>query len=444
MRASSTPVLPKALLVIEAFFGGFYVSITRGLFVPMMAYSGYDLSKLSLIFVPTGFGGILLAHQLYTNPEAATSRFRSLLLVTHLSERILWLLPPFLISNPYILSLDYLAGNMVSVTVSILLGVLIYSIFSKKEVVEVSVHRSAAGAAASLLGSFFMTYLSAVQTAPYSYIVSYTTAFLAGLVSTGALLLLPTIPFKIQELSSGGKAEKEAKIKGSVVFIVLAFLFAGSNMVGLAWSPLLLHLGAPVYISLALTLSGNIGGLVGAYLWRSYRSYLIAISINSFLTALIPYIPYPEVHIFISFLTSLTFAGANLLGMQVFAELNTSLGRVRAAAFLTGANYAGLLLASLISSMGVLSPFTGLLVAGLLKLLGLLMAMLAIPETAIIPERRAYEYSRLIYSTSALGYFFTVQASREFMKFMLETLALTLLLTILYIIYRLSWIIMGI
>lgn len=444
MHKTAQSMLPKVLLVIEAFFGGFYVSITRGLFVPMMAYSGYKLNTLSLALLPTGLGGLLLAHTLYKSPDSTTSRFRALLLSSHFTERILWLLPPFLLSNPYVLSIDYLAGNLVSVVVSLLLAVLIYSIFSTKDIIEVSVHRSAAGAAASILGSMFMTYLSAVQQAPTAYITSYLTAFLAGLVSTGALLLLPNIPATIKEERIEKRVEEEAKIKGSVVFIVLTFLFAGSNLVGIAWSPLLLQLGAPVYISLALSISGNIGGLLGAYLWKSYRAYLLAISLNSLFTGMIPYIPYPSVHVIISFLTSLTFAGANLLGMQVFAELNNKLGRVRASAFLTGANYAGLLLASGISALGILTPFTGLLIAAAFKLVGVLLAMLAIPETAVIPERRAYEYSRLIYSTSTIGYTFTVQASKEFLKFTVETLALALLLTLLYIIYRLSWIILGI
>ncbi len=435
--------LAKILLVAEAFFGGFYVSITRGLFVPMMAYSGYRLDVLSAVLVPTGLGGILLAHELYRKPGSVTRKFRTLLLSTHISERILWLLPPFLLSNPYLLSLDYLAGNAVSVLVSILLGVLIYSLFSTREIIEVSVHRSAAGAAASILGSLFMTFITTIQPVPAAYVTSYVTAFLAGLVSSATLVLVPGTPPALPEGEGTTMLHEEARIKGNVVFIVLTFLFAGSNLVGIAWSPLLRQLGAPVYITLALSVAGNVGGLVGAYFWRSYRGYLIAIASNAFLTALIPYVPYPPAHVAISFMTSLTFAGANLLGMQVFAELNERLGRVRASAFLVSANYAGLLVASVFSSLGFLTPFSGLIFAAFLKLVGVLLAMLAIPETAIIPERRAYEYSRMIYSTSVLGYTFTVQASRELLKTTVEALALAALLTLLYIIYRLSWVIVG-
>jgi hypothetical protein len=444
MPETSKHILSKILLVVEAFFGGFYVSITRGLFVPMMVYSGYNLDMVSMALLPTGLGGLLLAHTLYKRPEAATSRFRIMLLSTHFFERVLWLLPPFFLYNPYLLSLNYLAGNLVAVMVGLLIGVLIYSIFSIDDVIEVSVHRSAAGAAASILGSSFMTYLSAVQKAPGIYYVLYITAFLAGLVSTGSLLLLPNVPGKIKEERVEKKLEEEAKIKGSVVFLVLTLFMAGGNLVGMAWSPLLRQLGAPLYIPLALTFAGNIGGLIGAYLWRSYRAYLVAIALNSLLTGLIPYIWFPPIHVGMSFLTSLTFMGANLLGMQVFAEINNKLGRVRAAAFLTGANYAGLLLASSTLALGIFTPFVSMLLAALLKMIGVIMAMLVIPETAVVPERRAYEYSRLIYSTSTMGYTFTVQASKEFLKFAVETLALALLLTLLYVMYRLSWMIAGI
>ncbi|UNQ73959.1 hypothetical protein [Infirmifilum sp. NZ] len=443
MERSNQRTLAKILLVAEAFFGGFYVSITRGLFVPMMAYSGYRLDALSAVLAPTGLGGILLAHELYRNPRRVTGRFRALLLTAHVAERVLWLLPPLLLSNPYLLSADYLAGNIVSVLVSMSLGILIYTLFPTREVIEVSVHRSAAGAAASILGSLYMTFITAVQQAPTSYLISYLTAFLAGLVSSITLLLTPNVPASIQEAVEAAPPHEEAKIKGSVVFIVLIALFAGSNLVGIAWSPLLKQMGAPVYVPLALSVAGNLGGLVGAYFWKSYRGYLVAIAINAFLTALIPYIPYPPAHVAISFMTSLTFTGANLLGMQVFAELNERLGRVRASAFLVSANYAGLLVASLISASSILTPFSGLILAAFLKLIGVLMAMLAIPETAVIPERRAYEYSRMIYSTSVLGYTFTVQASREFFKTSLEALALAALITLLYVIYRLSWLIVG-
>ncbi|QOJ78623.1 hypothetical protein IG193_07650 [Infirmifilum lucidum] len=443
MERPKQRTLAKILLVAEAFFGGFYVSITRGLFVPMLAYSGYRLDVLSAVLVPTGLGGILLAHELYRKPGSITRKFRSLLLSTHVSERILWLLPPVLLSSPYLLSLDYLAGNVVSVLVSILLGILIYSLFPTREIIEVSVHRSAAGAAASILGSLFMTFVTAVQSAPMAYVTSYVTAFLAGLVSSATLILTPGIPQALPERERTVTPHEEARIRGNVVFIVLAFFFAGSNLVGIAWSPLLRQLGAPVYIPLALSVAGNVGGLVGAYFWRSYRGYLVAIALNALVTALIPYVAYPPAHVALSFAASLTFAGANLLGMQVFAELNERLGRVRASAFLVSANYAGLLVASAFSSLGFLTPFSGLVLAAFLKLVGVLLAMFAIPETAVIPERRAYEYSRMIYSTSILGYTFTVQASRELLKTSIEALALAALLTLLYIIYRLSWIIVG-
>lgn len=434
----------KVLLVLEAFFGGFYVSITRGLFVTMLAYSGYSFNMISATLLPAGLGGLVLANELYHKPETVAKKFRLLLLSSHVAERVVWLLPPFLLQYPHLLSADYMAGNMISLLVSLLLAALIYASFPTREVVEVSVHRSAAGSAASILGSLFMTYFSAVQPAPQVFTTLYVTAFLAGLASSATLLLMPRIPPTLPGEGSAPTEHLEVKVKSVVVLVALTFLFAGSNLVGVAWSPLLQQRGAPVYVPLAITLAGNLGGLVGAYFWRSYRAYLVAISLNTLLTCMIPYLPLPPLHVLASFLASMTFAGANLLGMQVFAELNERMGRVRASAFLVAANYSGLLLASALSAAGFLTPFTGLLVAALFKLAGVLVALLAIPETAVVPERKAYEYSRLIYTTGVMGYTFTVQASREFFKTAVEVLALTVLLILLYTIYRVAWLFIGV
>ncbi len=436
-----TNVIKRVALVLEAFLSGFYVAVTRGLFVPMLTYSGYSVGLLSRVLLPTSIAGIILSLALYTKPKVLTERFRYSLISLHVAERITWFLLPFFLIDPVPLSAVYLLANSLSAFVSIALSVLIFSIFGSEEVMEVAVHRSAASSAASLLGSLFMTYVSAGVEPPLSYYICYTTATLIGLSSSLSLLLIPKIPSKVVEVA---ESSEEVKIRSSTALLVLSLFLAGANMVGIAWSPFLRSIGAPIYLAVALSVTANIGGTIGSYLWRGYRAYVVAILLNTLFTFVIPFVPFPAYHIGISFLTSLTFLGANLLGIQVFSEVNRRLGRVKSSAYLTSSNYIGLLLAVLISIILPLNPSQVLISAGLVKLFGLILALIAIPEAAVVPARRAYEISRMIYSTSLLGYSFTSQVSKEFLRMMLATLVLTALIMILYIIYRVAMVLLGV
>jgi hypothetical protein len=441
---SSSPEenIAKVLLVVEAFLGGFYVSITRGLFIPMISYSGYSLGNMALILLPTGLSGSILSLILYRYSNSLTRKFKFLAFTTHVTERVVWFLLPFLLGNIELISFTYMLGNLISAVVSIFIGALIYSYFSSiQDVINVSVWRSAAGAVASLLGSLFMTFVSYVYNPPQSYIISYFAAFVIGLGSSLAFILVPKFPSQIVEKQQ--ETPVEVMVRGHSAFLVLTFMLAGSNLLGLSWTPFLKSLGAPIYIALALTVTGNIGGTLGSFLFRGYKSYMVGLVANTLLTGLIPFISYPYAHVGISFFTSLTFMAANLLAMQIFAEVNARMGRIKASAFLVAGNYTGLLIASMIAYIFVKDPFTGLILSAIIKFLAVIIVLLAIPETAIIPGRKAYEFSRLIYSISLTGFTFTVQASKEFLKTFFEAVTLMTLALLLYIIYKLAFLIIG-
>ena len=432
--------LSKISMIAEAFFGGFYVSITRGLFIPMLAYSGYPVRDISLVLIPTALGGILVSSIVYKDPKFFESGFKRLMISSHVLERFMWFLLPFLLSSPFLLSLAYMLANISAALTGILIGAAVYSMFSGDEVIEVSIHRSAASSLSSLLGSLVMTYVSAIYEAPSSYYLLYLTALLVGL--SGSLLLMMTpIPRSISEPRSS--VVEEVRIRGGTALLILSLMFAGSNMLGISWSPLLRELGAPVYVTVALTITGNVGGILGSYIWRGYKAYIIAMLLNSLLTATIPFITVPTYHIAVSLLTSLTFLGVNLLGMHIFSEVNERIGRIRASAYLVSSNYIGLLAASLISIFPQ-SSFQNLILAGSIKLLSTVIALLTIQEAAIVPAKRAYEISKLIYSTSLLGYSFTLQASRELLKTFISALALATLLLMLYILYRVAIALTGV
>jgi hypothetical protein len=64
------------------------------------------------------------------------------------------------------------------------------------------------------------------------------------------------------------------------------------------------------------------------------------------------------------------------------------------------------------------------------------LAMVFIPEVAVLREDVARTYSRILYRNSIVGYRVAVEVSRETVLGVFRILALSLILTTLYLIYR--------
>jgi len=62
----------------------------------------------------------------------------------------------------------------------------------------------------------------------------------------------------------------------------------------------------------------------------------------------------------------------------------------------------------------------------------------------VVASSVAYGYSRLLYSSSVLGYTFTVDTSKRIVKLTVEILAISVLLVLLYFIYRVVGFIIGV
>ncbi|HID06832.1 MAG TPA: hypothetical protein EYP10_06760, partial [Armatimonadetes bacterium] len=300
----------------------------------------------------------------------------------------------------------------------ILLNVAMLGVFSGADFVDVGVKRAAAGSAASILGTLFVTYVAAALPPPESYYLAYVSAALVGLTAT-AVLVMYKVPAEV-DVSAAAELAEEVDIKKVNTFVLLTLMFVGENLLGLAWSPLLKGLGAPVYMAVALSLAGSVGGVVGPYLWKGYRRYTLAIAINVALTATIPLVVWAPAHVALAALATMTFIGANLIAMSIYSRYVRALGVVGASTFLTAAGSAGLLGASLIGGYVTGDPRVALAMAAGFKFAALGVALLAIPETAVVPPPTAYGYGRLVYSSSVMGYTFTVETSKRVIKLTIE------------------------
>lgn len=430
----------KLLMSMEALFGGFYVAVTRGLFIPMLAFQNYPVYLLSYVSLIASLFSIIVSYLIYVKPNVVTGNVKVKLLIVHTSERFLWMSLPFMINFPITLSIMYALAQAITIPVGILLNLALFLSFKDEELIDVNILRSAIGSAASILGSLFIIYSVAAIKPPESYYVAYVSGSLTGLVASISLLFYPSNILRSDSQQQFKAKTEEIEVRRVNIFILLTLALAGANLVGLGWAPLLKDMGAPLYLVTALSLVGSLGGIIGPYLWKGYKSYTYAMVLNTFCTLLIFFTPWPLVHLGYSAVLSMTFVGFNFIALSIYSKYIRSLGIVEASVLLTAANSVGLLIAS-ITGMYIDNLFVLFLLSSIYKLSAVIVSLLAIPESAIVPVETAYGYSRLIYSIGVMGYTFTMETSKRVIKLFVQSLALAILVALLYFIYRVAIII---
>ncbi|MGC8948781.1 MAG: hypothetical protein ACP5OK_05535 [Thermoprotei archaeon] len=430
----------KLLMYIEALFGGFYVAVTRGLFIPMLTYQNYPVNLLSYVSLIAALLSILISYLIYAKPNVFTGNVKTKLLIVHATERFFWMSLPFMISSPEILSIMYALAQAITIPVGILLNLALFLSFKDDELIDVNVVRSSIGSASSILGSLFIIYTTATVKPPESYYIAYIYGSLTGLIASISLLFYPSNMLHSDSQQQFKKKTEEIEVRRVNIFILLTLALAGANLIGLGWSPLLKGMNAPLYLVTALSLAGSLGGIIGPYLWKGLKSYTYAMILNTLFTLLLFFTPWPLVHLGYSAILSMTFVGFNFIALSIYSKYIRSLGIVEASVLLTASNSVGLLMAS-ITGLYINNLLFLFLLASIFKLSALIISLLAIPESAIVPVETAYGYSRLIYSIGVMGYTFTMETSKRTIKLFIQSLALAILITLLYFIYRVAIII---
>lgn len=421
--------LPKFLISVEALFGNFYIAVSRGFFIPMLTYSGYDLRSTSYVTITAASIGIVLALTAYRYIDVMSKNIKAKLLAFHTVERSLFALLPFLLEFPSVMVAVYGIALTSSMFTSILMTAALMAVFRGSEFVEASVLRSSVGAAAAIIGSVYSTTMAAAIEPPALYYVAYITASLVGFVATASI-----IPYRVPDEASlnhaGSSTVEEVEMRKVNTFLMLSLMMGGGNLVGLAWPQLLKSSDYPISLALALNIAGSVGSVVGPYMWRGYRMYVTAILTNTLSTATIPFLAHPLLHVALSAVLSATFVGVNLVASAIYARYAGAVGVIRASVLLSSSNLVGQLIASLIGMSG-LGYFPVFALATTLKLLALLIAVLGLPETAIVPTRTAFNYGKLIYSVSVSGYMLTIEASLRVLLTVLRVIAITILIALL-------------
>ncbi len=425
------------LFVLEAVSGGFYVIISRGITPIFLVASGYMLRDLLLLNVFAGLLSLLVALLLYRSMayRAAQRNVKARILVSMIVERFLWFMIPWGVGGDYLIIL-YALALASTIPTGVYLNIAFFTSFNEQRYRKLIAYRTMASSIASIIGQIIMITILAVGEPPWKYITLYTIAFSVGLISVAIVSL---IPLRRIELKIAGKAEEEAEIHAGNIYLLLVALLASANLLSISWVPRIMRdLGAPDYFAATIGFIQTITNIFASMFWvrRRITSYRYAIILLASVPILVFLTPIPIGHLGIAVLYSFAFVGTNFYAGITYASIVKRLGAPKASVLLSSAGALAIVLAGIIGYLLVFSTLLVFLAASVFSLIGLSIALIALPELAIIPPSYTRFYSRVLYQSSITSYNFILFTVSETAK---ATLKFTILIggvIILFIIYR--------
>ncbi|OYT38002.1 MAG: hypothetical protein B6U89_06490 [Desulfurococcales archaeon ex4484_58] len=425
------------IMALEAFFGGFYVTVTRSITPLYFIKLGYHIGDLLLLNGFAGLASLLIAFYLrkYT---MYTGDIKKHLLFSHISERILWFSIPFLASNKLNAVMIYSLAVLSSIPTSFFLNTSFYTLFNEEEYKKLITYRGVLASTASVLGQLIVILTLAFITSIYKYIMLYALAFIIGIIASILLFLVKNIV--IYETLTA--REEEIEIKATNIYLLLIMLFSASNLLMIAWTPRLVNdLKAPDYLAASLGLVQIITSIFASMFWRNrsygiYRSAIIGLGITPFIvyTTLNPYL-----HLGIAILYSFSLVGTNFYASIAYASIIKKLGAPRAGLLLTSSNAFSLMIAGYVGYLVATQPLLVFILSSILGFLGLAIGLIVLPELAVVPPEYTKIYSRILYSTSISSYSFILFTMTETISITLKLIGLTIGLLSLFIIYRMIY-----
>jgi len=432
----------KLLLVLEIAFAGIYLSLTRNIFVIYLASIGFDVSGISLMFVAATLISSIISIILYRFPGFLVRKVKPKFLIFHACERIFWI-PMIFFRDMVGIAFFYAVISVSSTLLGSFMNLLIYSSFDEGGVRDVTAKRTVAYNVMSIIGSIAAIVLLAVLPSGTKFIITFVIGSLVGLLST---MMLALADMKHIEGAEIPKAVQKPEQMFSISSFFLAFLISG-NLLGIFWAPYLMNvLKAPDYVAAAMNFAATISSILGSMLWakRSLRTFRMALGM-CMLTPLAAFlISVPTVHVGISAFNGLMGTGASFLGNFLFARYLKEFGAVRSSIMMAVLGNLSQLFATpfgIFFGREYLILFVSVIA---LIAVSVVLAFLTVPEVAVVPEHAARTYSRLIYSSSLMGYSYAVETSKETVLLSFRLLALMAVLMLLYVVYRLLLFLAGV
>jgi hypothetical protein len=430
----------KLLLILEALFSGVYMALTRGLLFVYLVSVGLSIEEISIVIGISGFLTVIVNFLLYKHPKFLTNKIWLKFIIFHGLERILFIFIP-LTKNYFLISAIFGAIN--SLPIGTFINLIIYGSFSEDDIKEVTAKRTASFNVSSIIGFTMAIIFIAFMPSNIKFIYPYFLGSIIGLLSTFTVAFMKISPLEGTIAIPKIVEQPERLFSTSLYFV---FMLTSGNLLAMVWVPYVMnYLGGPDYLVVAMNLAGMLASVIASLFWKNlpFKTLRNSIGLDTVASILALIIPYPTIHPIISAISSFTYTGSNFIGNFLFARYNRWLGAIKSSI---------LLLIVLGLAQTAIAPITILLKGNyfsiilsviILKLIAFLLALITIPEIAIIPEQTARTYSFLIYNNSLTGYRISVEFSKDVILITLRLIGLSLILLILYIIYRALFLIIA-
>jgi len=431
----------KWILILEAAFAGIYISLTRGLFTVFLVSIGMSIQEISFVVFFSSLAAIIIGTIMYKQPNFMTRKVKIKLLSFHASERITWIFMPVIL-NSIAISILFSIYMILSSLISMFISLVIYGSLSEEDIRDITAKRTAVGGVSSALGFGLGAFLLAFLPENKKFIYIFTLAAVIGLISTIIMFLAELRHLENMPLPKG--VESPEKVFSTSLFLIL--LLFSYNLLGIFWTPYLMRkLGGTASLAALINFLGTISSIIASLIWkgRSLKSLRLALILNSFSPLIIWLALIPYLHIPISIYVSFAFTGANFLGAFLFANYKRWFGAVKSSILLIIVGC----LAQVLSAVFGISvrgnyPLAFLTIFGV-GAISTIVAIITLPEIAVIPEDTARLYSRILYTNSVLGYRFAIEISKEVIILTLKLIALSVIFSILYLVYRILWFLIG-
>jgi len=428
----------KWILILEAMFAGAYISLTKGLFVIFLVSLGYNVETISFVVLVSSAVSVLFGLLLYKRPSFITSRVKLKLASFHALERLTWLIIP-LTKDSLLVSAFFSMYMIFSSFISTFLAFAIYGSLSEDDIRDVTAKRSATGGISSILGFALGVFLLAFLPGEEKFTYIFSLGAFLGFISTFLILFLNLS--HLEGTPFPRVTEQPERIFSASSFFVV--LLTSSNLLGIFWIPYIMnYLDGPDFLAASMNLVGTISSIVASLAWRkrTLKNLRLGLALNSLGPLLIWATPWPTFHVPLSAYTSFTYTGANFLGIVLFANYKRWFGAVRSSVLLVILGNIAQLLAAPLGIVTKESYFVAFFLVFVIKIASTLLAVMTIPEIAVVPEDVARTYSRVLFTNSVMGYRMGLEISKETIMTTLRLFVFSVVALTLYLIYRILWI----
>jgi hypothetical protein len=427
------------LLTLEALFAGAYVAMTQGVLFVYLVSIGSGIQGISVAVGTAAVTTTIIHALLYKYPRFLVTRVRPKFILTLAMTRFLFLLIP-LIRDYLLISVIFAAINCLPT--STFMYFVIYGSLPKDEIKDITAKRNAGFYASSGIGFVLTMILLAFAPSQVKFLYTYAIGSVVGMGCVFVVAFMDLSHLEGMRIPKGLEQPERIFSTSSYLIVVLA----AANLLLMVWTPYVMeYLNGPDYVAVAMNLAGMLATVAGSLFWRarSFRTLRNTVGLDAAAPALALIVDSPIAQPFLSALSAFTYTGANFIGNFLFAGYNRWLGAIRSS----------ILLVIVLSVAQALAASWGAILRGsfleifsiviALKLVAMIIALLTIPEVAAVPGETARIYSYVLYNKSLSGYRISVELSRDTILLTLRLLGLFLVFLILYVIYRILFMLIS-